>query len=229
MGEWVKAFDAQAVGAALEASPELLAVRDARGRNWLHLACGASVEDGKRDASASIETARLLVARGLDINQEAFTEGAWKATPLWFAIGRGRNLALARWLLEAGSDPNYCLWAAAFNNDLEAIRLLAAHGAILDDPSVDESPFLGAVQWSHFAAAEALLKLGADANFRSAAGVTALHAMLKKASDKRHFAMLIAHGARGDIGDAEGVTAVQILRRKKDPAFRAMADQLLGG
>ena len=37
------------------------------------------------------------------------------------------------------------------------------------------------------------------------------------------------HGARGDIADAKGQTAVAILRRKRDPAFRALADQLATG
>lgn len=229
MSRRVKAFDAQGVEAALEASPELLAVRDERRRNWLHLACGATLKDVKRDAPASVETARVLIGRGLDVNQEAFNEGAWKATPLWFAVGRGRNLALARWLLEAGADPNYCLWAAAFNDDLAAIDLLVAHGATVDDPASPDTPFLFAVQWSHFAAADALLKRGADPNARDVKGATALHAMLKKGADKRHIAMLIAHGGRVDIPDAKGVTAAQLLGRKKDPALRAMAQRLASG
>jgi hypothetical protein len=49
--------------------------------------------------------------------------------------------------------------------------------------------------------------------------MTALHCMLKKGSDRKHVAMLIAHGARGDIENAEGVTAIDILSRKKGPPF----------
>lgn len=55
------------------------------------------------------------------------------------------------------------------------------------------------------------------------------HYMLKKGSDRRHFAMLLAHGARGDIGNAQGVTAIDLLARKKDPAFRRMAEKLATG
>jgi hypothetical protein len=226
MAQAVRAFDWRAATAALDASPELFPLRDERGRNWLHLACATSVEGGRRDPAASIETARLLIAAGLGIDEEAFSEGEWKATPLWFAVGRGRNLALARWLLEAGANPNYCLWAAAFNDDVPAIELLVAHGATVDAPASPETPFLFAVQWSHFAAAEEFLKLGADVNARDAKGATALHVMLKKASDKRHFAMLIAHGARVDIPDAKGVTAAQLMARKRDPELRAMARRL---
>lgn len=43
---------------------------------------------------------------------------------------------------------------------------------------------------------------------------------------QRHFAMLLADGARGDIGSARGITAIDLLSRKKDPAFRRMAEQL---
>ncbi|MFI4973590.1 MAG: ankyrin repeat domain-containing protein [Caulobacterales bacterium] len=226
MFELVKSHDAACVAAALAESPDLLAWRDERGRNWLHVCCGAAVKGDAARAEASVETAKVLLAAGLPIDQEAFREGDWKATPLWYAVGRGENLTLAEFLLNQGCNPNYCLWAASFGNDLEAIRLLVRHGADLEDPSAGDSPFLGAVKWSHFGPAEELLKLGADVNARDAAGLTALHLMLKKASDRRHFAMLIAHGARGDIPDPSGLTARDIMRRKKDPEFRAMAEQL---
>jgi len=56
--------------------------------------------------------------------------------------------------------------------------------------------------------------------------MTALHYMLKKGSDKTHVAMVISHGARGDIPNKDGVTAAEIMLRKKDPALRAMAEKL---
>ncbi|MGA0603938.1 ankyrin repeat domain-containing protein [Caulobacter sp. KR2-114] len=225
----VKAFDAPAVAAALAESPDLLAWRDERGRNWLHLACATPLAGAGRDADASVRTAEALLAAGLPLDGAAFTEGAWQATPVWFCIARGRNLILATWLLERGADPNYSLWAAAFNRDLAAIRLLVAHGANLEDGSVDESPFLGAVQWSHFDAAEELLRLGADPNVRDSKGMTALHYMLRKGSEAAHFQMLARHGARGDIPDAEGRTAADLLRRKRDPELKALAERLAGG
>lgn len=227
----VRSMDWSGVARALRENADLLRHRDAKGRNWLHLCCGVDIGGAPRKAADSIRTAEVLVDAGLLINQEAFTEGKWKATPLWFAIARGRNLLLAEYLLKRGSNPNYCLWAAAFNRDIPAIRLLVRHGADVNDSSVDdlaenESPFLGAIKWSHFEAAEELLKLGADVNYQDHKGMTALHYMLKKGSDKRFFPMLIAHGARGDLSNSQGVRAADLMRKKRDGDFRKMAEQL---
>jgi len=220
----VRAFRCADVRRALDANPDLLAFRDDRGRNWLHICC--AVQAPKARAKDSVKTAEVLLDKGLDIDGEAFTEGAWKATPLWYAIGRGRNLVLAEYLLKRGCNPNYCLFAASWNNDIEAIRMLVRHGADVDDPSAGPTPFLEAIKFSRFRPAEVLLELGADPNTRDRNGMTALHCMLKKGSDRKHVAMLVAHGGRGDIQDAKGVTAIDILSRKRDPAFRRMAEQL---
>jgi hypothetical protein len=227
----VKALDSSGVAQALRESPALIDYRDKRGRNWLHLCCGIDIKGSEKRASDSIKIAAALLAAGIAIDQEAFVEGKWKATPLWFAVARGRNLRLAEYLLKRGANPNYCLFAAAWNHDVAAIRLLVRHGAEVDDLSAvdlneNETPFLGAIKWSRFEAAEELLKHGAEVNFQDRKGMTALHYMLKKGSDKKYFAMLIAHGARGDLKNQDGVTVAELMRKKKDPDFQQMAEQL---
>src|SRR5262245_17070472 len=124
MLELVKALEAGAVDAALTETPALKDVRDVRGRNWLHVCC--ATEPKGREA-ASLATADVLLRHGFSIDGEAFTEGQWKATPLWFSVSRGRNDALAEHLLKLGANPNYCLWAAAWNDDPDTIRLLVRH------------------------------------------------------------------------------------------------------
>src|SRR5262249_30855695 len=161
----------------------------------------------------------LLIAAGLGIDDAAFTEEAWRATPLWHAIGRGQNLALAEHLLKRGCDPEHSLWAASFNRDHAAVRLLLAHGARIDPDHQDSSPFLGAVSWSRFEEAKLFLALGANPDQKNRAGLTALHMMLKKGSEIGPVRMLIEHGASLDIPDPEGRTARDIMRRKKDPTF----------
>ena len=108
----------------------------------------------------------------------------------------------------------------------DAIRLLVRYGAKVDAEHEGGTPFLGAVAWSRFAEAELFLELGANPNQKSRQGMTALHMMLKKGSEPEHLAMVIRHGARGDIPGPDGRTAIDILRRKKDPEFQRLAEQL---
>ena len=222
----VQEFTWRDVKGAIGEDPELIGFRDKKGRNWLHLCCGVNIKKLKVKVADSIRTAEILLKAGLDINEGAFSEGKWKATPLWYSIAFGENLALSEYLLKRGSDPNHCLWAAANNNDAEAIRLLIHYGA--EDPSNEEmSTFLAAIQWNRFAAAEEFLKLGADVDFQDSTKMTALHYLLKKGSDKKYIRMLIKYGARGDLKNGSGVTAAEIMMRKRDPGFREMAAQLL--
>ena len=221
----VRELEWRDVKGAIGENPGLIGFRDKKGRNWLHLCCGVNIKKRRVKAADSIRTVEVLLKAGLDINQEAFSEGKWKATPLWYSIAFGQNLALSEYLLKRGSDPNHCLWAAANNDDADAIRLLIQNGA--EDPSTeDSSPFLAAIQWNRFAAAEEFLKLGAEVNFQDSKKMTALHYVLKKGSDKKYVRMLIKYGARGDLKNDDGVTAAEIMRRKRDPQFREMAVQL---
>ena len=218
--EQVKAFDAGGVLAGLDARPDLLPVRDDKGRSWLHLVAAQPVEGDPQKAAASIALAGGLIARGLDMNDAAFTEGPngeWRATPLWYAISRGRNLPLARDLLERGCDPDHSMFAAAWNRDVEAIRLLRKHGAPLRPDMLVET-----IGWSRFEAAEEFLRQGADPNATDAKGRTALHMMLAKDTAPEHLAMVIRYGARTDIPGPDGRTVAEILKRKKDPAYRAL-------
>jgi len=223
MLELVKDCRWKEVRDGLASSPALVSFRDERGRNLLHLCCGAQ---RKGRPAESIRTAEVLLAAGIDIDGAAFTEGDWQATPLWYAVARGRNLALARFLLERGSTPEHCLWAAGFNDDVPAIRLLVEHGATLDAVAEGQTPFLSAIQNSHFRAADALASLGANVDFQDAHGMTALHYMLKKSSAEAHFRMMLGHGARGDIPDRSGKTATEIMARKRTPGFKRMAETL---
>jgi ankyrin repeat protein len=202
--------------------PDLLRVRDKRGRTWLHLACAVDVSDRQTAVRDSIRLAELLLDRGLDINDAAFTEENFKATPLWYAIAFGKNIALAKFLLSRGSNPNYCMFAAAYNDDAAAIRLLADHGAETDPEAEGATPLLFAVQWSRFNAAEELLKRGANSNYQDSKGMTALHCMLKKGADKKYIRMILSHGARTDIPNKAGATAAAIMMKKRDPDFRRM-------
>jgi len=216
----IKALDLDAVAALLAAQPELTRATDDRRRNPLHFLCSLPASPKSRDLS--IRLARHLLGAGIDIDAPAFVEGAFRATPLWYSISRGRNLPLARFLLEQGSTPEYCLWAAGFADDVEAIDLLVRHGARVDPVTEDETPFLGAIKWSRFAAAERLLHHGANVNFQSSKGVTALHLVLKKDSAPRHVAMLLRHGADPTIRSKDGKSPIDLVSRRRDKTYLAM-------
>jgi hypothetical protein len=222
----VKAHDARALRAALAETPELLGTRDPKGRSWLHLACGVQIAARKLAPSAGIKTVDALIDAGLGIDDAAFTEGPFRATPLWYSISWGRNLALAKHLLARGASPEHCLHAAAFNDDTAAIGLLLRHGARIDPDVEDATPFLFAVQWSRFAAAEALLEAGANVDFRNSKKMTALHYMLRKGSAAEHFRMIARYAPRLDLENRDGATAEAIMRRKRAPFFRDLLREL---
>lgn len=213
------------VAEGLAARPGLLDARGDKGRGWLHLACMAPPTG---DPADSLRLADLLLELGLGIDDPAFTEGAWQATPLWHAVSRGRNPALVAHLLERGANPDFCLFAAVWNEDSATIRLLLEHGAEIEEGAErGDTPLLGAIAWSKFGPAETLLSAGANPDAIDANGRTALHLMIRKASAPEHFGMFVRHGARGDIPDRDGDTAADLLRRKRDPAYREIAARLL--
>jgi len=215
----IKALDVEAVSALLDDHPGLLRVTDERRRSPLHFLCGLPASD--KTSSRSLALARLLLDRGLDVNEPAFVDGrgAFKATPLWYALSRGRNLPLAKLLLQRGSTPEYCLWTAGFHDDVEAIDVLVKAGARLDPVAEDETPFLGAIKWSRFKAAERLLRHDANVNFRNSKGTTALHALVKKRSDRRYIELLLRHGADPHLRDAKGESPLDMVARWRDKSL----------
>ncbi|MFN8062447.1 MAG: ankyrin repeat domain-containing protein [Vicinamibacterales bacterium] len=222
----VRAFDWRAVDAGLRAVPPLVGYRDERGRNWLHVCCSTPLHG--RSHTSSLRMADVLLAHGLSVADHAFTEGRWRATPVWYCVAFGRNLRLAEHLLKLGASPQHALYAAAYNRDTDAIRLLVRYGADIEESSGrGETPLLGAIGWSHFEAAAAMLACGANVDARNDRGMTAAHLMLKKGSGYSHFELLARYHARFDLPNENGVTAAEIMARKRDPRFRALASKML--
>lgn len=68
-----------------------------------------------------------------------------------------------------------------------------------------------------------MLACGADVNAQNNRGMTAAHMMLKKGSDYEHFELLAKYDARFDLPNKDGVTAAEIMLRKRDQRFRLLA------
>jgi hypothetical protein len=227
MIELVKNFHTEKVSAGFRENPALIKLRDERGRNWLHLCASVDVSQKHQlNPQDSVRVAGTLLGLGIGVNEPAFTEGQWHATPLWYAIARGRNLPLAKFLLKSGSSPAHCLWAASFEEDLGMLKVLIDAGAPLEAVAEGETALLGAVKHNKFKAAAFLLDAGSDPDFQDRRGMTALHYMLKKNSDKEHYQMFVLHRARGDIANSDAKTASGVLMRKRDPEFHRISEQL---
>lgn len=90
----------------LEADPKILAFCDEHDRSRLHV-CGMAKPKGSIEGS--LRTADVL-ARVID--EAAFTEGEWRATPVWHCTANSKS-ALARHLLERGASPDHALFSLA--------------------------------------------------------------------------------------------------------------------
>src|ERR687898_437369 len=102
-----KRWEAAAVRVIVGAMPALVKATDPKGRMALHIACAVDPKGEKLGEKDGIKTAAALLAAGADL--EAFVpmpadEGDFRANPLWYAVSRGRNLALVRFLLKQGGD-----------------------------------------------------------------------------------------------------------------------------
>lgn len=223
----LKALDVDAAAELVAADPALLRAVDDRKRTPLHFLC--SLSPAAEAADRATRLARVLLDAGADIDAPAFTEGTWHATPLWYAVARGKNRAMSRFLLKLGARPEHCLWAAAFRDDVDTIDLLVKHGATIDPITEDETPFLSAVKTSHFGAAARLLRHGANVNFQDSKGLTALHFALRKDSAPKHVEMLVRHGADPALRARDGKSPLDLVARRRDKTYFDLLTRRPGG
>jgi ankyrin repeat protein len=158
-----KAWDFEAVAALLRAAPELVRATDPKGRLALHIAC-ASKAKNKDDPSGLKTVAALLKAgAGLeDIVPMDEDEGDFRANPLWYAVARGENLPLVRFLIKRGADASFSLWAAVWRDDAALCRTLLAAGPRLNLRAHGETPLFYAARLQRLKALSLLLEAGAD-------------------------------------------------------------------
>lgn len=181
-----KAWDAKALRVLLSSSPELALARDAKGRNALHVCAGAPAQAKPEVGSASIDTARVLLKAGVDINgvhEIADDDEVFSATALWYALARGRNEELARFLLKVGANPDHCLWTVIWSNEPKLVRLLLKAGSKVNARAHRETPLIYAARLGRERIILDLVRAGADVAARDAKGLTAAaHARRRKLS-----------------------------------------------
>ena len=216
--EAVKALDLPEVKRILKARPELLRVWNDQGRNLLHLACSVDCKKLKRPELAASKMVAFLLEQGLDIEEEGGSSSDM-CKPIWFAVCRGRNHTLVKYMIKRGAEPTG-LYAAGWWEDVEILNTLIDAGAD-KEVVVGVTPFLACWGWKRFKAAKALALKGANVNVQDKRGRTALHIGIEKEFDPPLLKWLVKHGASPDIPDREGVTARAKASRKRNKAFLA--------
>ena len=178
-----KRWDAAAVRELLARAPALAAARDARGRTALHVCAGASGAATRGRAKAAIAAARALLEAGADldaVHEIPDDAEVFRATPLWYALARGRNGELARFFLSQGADPDHCLWTVIWSDEPDLVRALLRAGSKPDVRFSGETPLIYAARLGREKAVLELVAAGADVGARDAKGLTAAEHARKK-------------------------------------------------
>jgi ankyrin repeat protein len=160
------------------------------------------------DETTSLQMIETLLGAGVNVNAQL------KLFPPYRSLRMDRG---ADAIIDIGTTP---LLRAARAGDVAAMKVLLAHGALVDLPQVSGStPLMVAVgaganaidtrgkfrtQLDALAAAQVLLDGGADVNARDSRGRTALHSAAAQGyTDVAKF--LVEHGADLAAADADGV------------------------
>jgi uncharacterized protein len=160
-----KAWDAAGINAILAGSPALVAATDRRGRAALHLACSVKPGGAAFGEPHGIATVTVLLDAGAGIETEVpmgEDEGDFRATPLWYAVARGENLPLVRFLLSRGADASYSLWAAVWRDDEVLCRALLESKPRLNLRAHGETPIFYAARLQRLKTLDLLIAAGAD-------------------------------------------------------------------
>ena len=89
-------------------------------------------------------------------------EGDFRATPLWYAVARGENLPLVRFLLARGADASTSLWAAVWRDDDQMCRELLKSKPRLNLRAHGETPIFYAARLQRLKTLDVLIEAGAD-------------------------------------------------------------------
>jgi hypothetical protein len=203
------------VRAALALDPSLARAVDGIGMTALHRCARTALVEGGAPASASIATAQALLDAEAEVNavREIDDDGElFRATPLWYALAWGHNRELVRFLIGAGASAKGCVWAVAFQEDLEMAELLRPHGLELDARFAGKTALVESVIGKRFASVDWLLMRGADPNLGDDDGWTPLHHAVKRGHSVERISKLLAYGASPDARAKDGSTPLALAR-----------------
>jgi len=156
-------WDSAAAAAMLAASPGLAVAADQKGRTALHLACAVRPGTPGLAEPDGIATVTALLAAGAALEAAVpMDEDDFRATPLWYAVARGENPVLVRFLLGRGADASSSLWAAVWRDDAQLMADLLHTHPRLDLRADGETPVFYAARLRRLRTLDLLIAAGAD-------------------------------------------------------------------
>jgi ankyrin repeat protein len=218
----LQTLDLEAATAQLDQDPSLATAVDGRGKAAIHFLCEVNTTNRPELTEKTLELLKLLIERGADINAtHEIKDGddVMQATALWHAYAHGQNSLMVNYLLEQGVSPENCLFAAAWEDDVESAELFKRYGAEVDAVAHDSTPFFAAFLWRKPAVAEWFLGNGANVDFADKDGRTALFHAVRKRFTPAQIEMLIKAGADPRHPDNPGVTPLQVAERNREHAL----------
>lgn len=210
----VRGWDSVAVADALAGEPALARYIDQIGKTPLHHCAEINPKKFQLQVAKSIATAKALLDAGADVNavRVIIDDGEkFAATPLWYSVAWGKNLALARLLLETGAHPDdNAMGSAIWDQDLMMAELLRSHGGNIDHKFRGETPLLRTARARRLRLLNWLTENGADINVKDPAGYTVLHYSVKGAHTLGEIESLLKHGARPNAKAKDGSTPLSL-------------------
>ena len=160
-----RTWDAASLRGYLASAPGLVGAVDAKGRSLLHRACSVRPGVPGLNEFRWDRDGRHTSQAGADLEQVApmdKDEGDFRATPLWYALARGENPPLARFLLAQGADASTSLWAVVWRDDDAMCRELLKQKPKLNLRAHGETPILYAARLQRLKTLDVLIEAGAD-------------------------------------------------------------------
>jgi len=211
--EAIQSLDYDLVKQKIQENPKWIEWSEKTGKNALHYLCGVGVADQVNKEETSLKIAKLLLKKGADINsihRIVEKNGYFPGTPVWYAYTRARNRKLYRYLLKHGGNPDHCMFAIAWNDDVKSAELFKKHGA-----EINGAPFLAAYYWKKFKIAKWFLKNGADVNYIGTEGFSALLLAVKRKDPLDKIGWLLKSGADINKENKHGLSPKNLAEKNK--------------
>ena len=189
-----RSWDADPVRTLVSAAPSLVTATDPKGRTALHLACAVKPGGAGLGEASGIGTATALLDAEADLEAEVpmLEEGDFRATPVWYAVSRGENLPLVRFLLSRGADASHSLWASVWRDDPVLLSVLLEGRPRLDLRAEGEMPIFYAARLRRLKTLDLLIDAGADPAIRDPQGRDAVDIARARRLPKPYIERLLA-------------------------------------